>query len=162
MLDFHVQRCTRQCAGEDRELLPGEVFYAVLIDEGEEVVRLDYSEAAWQGPPEDVIGWWRSRMPDNVARKFQWAPNDGLLDYFERLEDQLDRLDVRFVLALLMVRRRILRLEESNANEQGQEVMALFCPRNEKQYQVIVASPPADRMQQIQEELARLLEADSD
>ena len=97
MLDFHVQRCTRQCAGEDRELLPGEVFYAVLIDEGEEVVRLEYSESAWQGPPEDVIGWWRSRMPDNVARKFQWAPNDVLLDYFERLEDQLDRLDVRFV-----------------------------------------------------------------
>ena len=162
MLDFHVQRCTRQCAGEGRELLPGEVFYAVLIDEGEEMVRLDYSESAWQGPPEHAIGWWRSRVPDTATRKFQWAPNDVLLDYFERLEEQLDRLDVRFVLALLMVRRRILRLEESSSNEEGQEVMTLFCPRNEKQYQVVVASPTVDRMQQIQEELARLLEADTE
>ena len=126
------------------------------------MVRLDYSESAWQGPPEDAIGWWRSRIPDAATRKFQWAPNDVLLDYFERLDAQPDRLDVRFVLSLLMARRRVLRLEESSHNEQGQEVMTLFCPRNEKQYQVIVASPARDRMQQIQEELARLLEADSE
>ena len=78
MLDFHVQRCTRRCAGVDRELLPGETFYAVLVTEGAEVVRLDFSESAWQGPPDDAIGWWRSRIPDPafvMGDKRHWHAN---------------------------------------------------------------------------------------
>jgi hypothetical protein len=36
-------------------------------------------------------------------------------------------------------------------------MMVLYCPKNEKQYQVPVVTPTADRAREIQEELARLL-----
>jgi len=161
MLDFEIQRCTRRCAKTDRELKPGETFYTVLVAEEAEVVRYDYSEEAWDGPPEDVIGWWKSQMAEPNAKKVNWAPNDVMLHYFQQLDGQDDKEDVRYVLTLLMIRRRILRLEETETDPIGRELMLVFCPRNETEYRVPVMTPSRERAQEIQEELVQLLFADA-
>jgi len=160
MLDFEVQRCTRRCAETDRELKPGEPFYSTLAIHGGEVVRHDYCEQAWQGPPDGVLGWWKSRMPDPNASKLHWAPNDVMLHYFEQLDGPVEKQDVRYVLALLLIRRRLVRLEETEQDEQGRDVLVLYCPRRETEYKVAVVDPPAERIGQIQEELVKLLFAD--
>lgn len=162
MIDFEIQRCSRRCATTDRELHPGEAFYSALVPQGSEVVRTDYSEEAWQGPPEGTLGWWKSRMPDPKANKLHWAPNDVMLHYFEQLEAVPDKQDIRYVLALLLVRRRVVRHEETENNEQGNQRLVLYCPRNENEYRVDVATPTQSRIKQIQEELARLLFAKAD
>lgn len=156
-MDFDVQRCTRRCAETDHEFQPGEEFYSVLIATGSEITRQDYSISAWQGPPDNSIGWWKSQMPDINERKLHWAPNDVMLHYFEQLEGQTNAADTRYVLALLMVRRRILKIEETQQNDQGQEMLVVYCSKNENEYQVPVAQPRAERVQQIQDELAKLL-----
>jgi len=157
MIDFDVQKCTRRCAKTELELKPGEDFFSVLIAEGAKVVRYDYCEEAWEGPSDDVVGWWKSQMPDPNAHKLHWAPNDVMLHYFEQLAQQEEHQDVRYILALLMMRRRILRLEESDQDDDGNEVLVLYCPRKETEFQVRVFDPDETRIQQIQEELARLL-----
>ena len=73
LLDFEVQRCTRRCAATDRPLEPGELCYSVLEAEGAEIVRKDYCGDAWSGPPEKVIGWWKSRIPEPTAKKVKLA-----------------------------------------------------------------------------------------
>ncbi len=157
MLDFDIQRCTRRCAATDRELRPGEVIYSVLVPEGSQVVRLDYSEEGWQGPPENTIGFWKFQLPDPDANKVNWAPNEVMLDYFLRLENDEAKRDVRFVLALLLMRRRVLRLDDAADRTAQQEVMILHCPRNDNEYRVPVASPSGERVKEIQDELAQLL-----
>ena len=161
MLDFEVQRCTRRCAKTDRELRPGEWFYSVLVSEGSETVRYDYCTDAWEEPPEDAVAWWKSQMPEANAKKANWAPNDVMLDYFQQLDGQADKLDVRYILALLMVRRRVLRLEENEVDQNGGESLVLFCPRNDVEYRVAVAMPDPARAEEIQEELAHLLLSDA-
>jgi hypothetical protein len=161
MIDYEVQRCTRHCAATGRELQPGEVFYSTLTAEGAEVVRHDYAKEAWQGPPEGVLGWWQSHMPDRNAKKLHWAPNDVMLDLLETLESQPDKQDMRYVLSLLLVRRRVVRLEETDTDDAGQEISVLYCPRREATYRVVTATPGAERTAEIQEELARLLFADA-
>ena len=157
MLDFEIQRCTRRCSHTDRELKPGELMYSALISRGADVVRLDFAQEAWTGAPDGTLGWWRSRVPDVSGQKLHWAPNDVLLHYFEQLAGQIDKQDVRYVLALLMIRRRILRLEESTKDEQGRDVLHLFCPRNEAQFEVLASLPDEHRRQDIQIDLAKLL-----
>jgi hypothetical protein len=161
MVDFEIQRCSRRCAKTDHEFAPGEVFYSVLVAEGAEIVRYDYSQAAWEGPPDEAIGWWRSQMPEANARRANWAPNDVLLDYFQELQSQPGKEDVRYILTLLMIRRRVLRLEDSEFDAAGLEKMVVFCPRNETEYHVPVVSPDAARAKEIQDELAQLLFADA-
>lgn len=161
-MDYEIQRCTRRCAATEREFSPGEEFFSVLIAEGAELRRLDYCAEAWEGPPEKATGWWRSRMPSTTEKRMHWAPNDVMLNFFEELENQPERWDMRFVLALLLVRRRVLREEDRSKDDQGREVTVLFCPRNDKTYSVPTVLPAPERIEKIQEELAELLFAKAD
>src|SRR5207247_10877299 len=111
-MDFEIQRCTRRCAASGRELGPGEAFYSVLRRQGAELLRLDYAAHQWTGPPDDCLGWWKSRMPDRDASRAKLAPNDVLLQLFQQLEAVPEKQDLRFVLALLLVRRRVLQVDE--------------------------------------------------
>jgi len=156
MQDFEVQRCTRRCAASERDLQAGETFYSVLVAQDADVTRLDYSVSAWEGAPENALGWWKSQMPCADARKLNWAPNDVMLHYFEQLEGQEEKADVRYVLTLLMIRRRILRLEDTEYDEQG-ECMVVYCPRKESEFRVTVVAPEEARIVQIQDELSQLL-----
>jgi hypothetical protein len=160
-MDFEIQRCTRHCAKTGRELAPGEVFFSVLEVRGAEVVRSDYCQEAWEGPPEGILGWWKSHMPDPSARRPTWAPNDVMLDLFEDLADQPGSEDLRYVLALLLVRRRVLRMEETERDDEGRTILVTYCARREMTYKVIEATPDAARTAEIQETLSRLLFADA-
>lgn len=156
-MDYEIGRCTRHCTATDRELKPGEEFFSVIVAEGAELQRYDYSLSAWEGPPEGAVGCWKSQMPDLGAKRMHWAPNDVMLQYFEELQQQPEQQDTRYVLALLLVRRRVMRLEEGQQDEQGREVMVLYCPRRETTYKVPAVTPDEARASQIQEELAELL-----
>ena len=158
-MDFEIQRCTRHCATTGRELLPGETFYSVLIEKGSTVERCDYSPEAWTEPPADAIGWWKSQLPDPKLQRRHWAPNDVMLRLFDELAEQQDQQDVRYVLALLLVRRRVMRMEESEPEEQeGEGTMALYCPRRDETYRVPVVLPDAERAEEIQRQISQLLE----
>jgi len=161
MIDYEVQRCTRHCAASGRELQPGETFYSTLTTEGAQVVRHDYSLEAWHGPPEGVLGWWRAHMPQRNASKLHWAPNDVMLELLENLESLPEKQDMRYVLALLLIRRRVVRLEETEHDERGREISVLYCPRREATYRVVTDIPSEERTAEIQDELARLLFADA-
>jgi hypothetical protein len=156
-MDYEIQRCTRRCATTERDLRPGEVFFSVLEAHGTELVRHDYCAEAWQGPPEGAVGWWKARMPDASAGKSRLAPNDVILELFEQLAEQPDRQDMRYVLALLLVRRRVVRQAESQTDESGGELLVLYCPRRDATFQVPAVMPDAQRIEQIQYELAALL-----
>ena len=104
-----------------RELKDGETCYSVLVPEGTQVVRRDYSMEAWTGPPDDAIGWWQTTVVDPKAGRPHWAPSDVMLNYFERLLDDPAAEDARYVLALLLVRRRILRVDALESDSLGRD-----------------------------------------
>jgi len=163
-MDYEVQRCTRRCATTGREFAEGETFYSVLRAEGAEVNRYDYSADAWEGPPEEgLIGWWKSTMPTRESKRARLAPNEVLLHFFHEIRQRPDEQDTLFVLALLLIRRRVMRLEESDRAEEGEggESMALYCPRDETTYQVHSAHLSEQRIDEIQNRLAGLLFADA-
>src|SRR3990172_8739841 len=147
LLDFEVQRCTRRCAATDRPLEPGETCYSVLEVRGAEIVRQDFSREAWQGPPPEAFAWWKSRIPEPNAKKIKLAPNEVLLELFDQLAEQPDRTDMRYVLALLLVRRRVLRQENASADwaqraaGPDSETLVVYCPRRDATYEVPVVMP---------------------
>jgi hypothetical protein len=130
----------------------------VLVAEGADVVRRDYAAEAWPGPPADAIGWWKSTVVDPNAGRMSWAPSDVMLHYFERLADDPAAEDARYVLALLLVRRRVLRAEGSETDDRGRMVNVLYCGRNETHYRVAEVVPTPARAAEIQQQLAELLQ----
>lgn len=157
-MDYEVERCTRHCAVTGREFAPGEEYYSVVVAEGAKVLRRDYAKDAWPGPPEGALGWWKSQMPGGVQRRKRWAPNDVMLQVFDELEAKADQQDLRYVLALLLCRRRVMRQEETERDDEGREVLVLYCPRRDATYRILAVMPEETRIGQIQDDLARLLQ----
>lgn len=157
MFETDPPRCAKKCVATGEEFQPGQTVFSVLVAEGAKATRRDYCEAAWEGPPENSIGWWKSKLPEAGPPKPGWAPNDVMLQYFQNLEGDADKADIRYVLALLMIRRRIVRVEESAAEALQNDVMIVYSPKDETQHEVAVATPSPQRVEEIQEELAELL-----
>jgi len=156
-MDYEVQRSLRHCTATGREFAPGETFYSVLVAEGIELKRFDYGVEAWPGPPPEAVGWWKSQVPDQAKNRKHWAPNDVMLQFWDELAEQPEKADMRYVLTLLLIRRRVFRQEEAG-NPRNGNILSVYCPRREATYRVPVVVPTPERIEQIQEELAALLQ----
>jgi len=107
--DYKVSRCTRRCHAQQRPLREGESYYSVVLEAGDDFVRRDYSAEAWEGPPETSIGWWKSRMPTAGERKLVLAPKEVLIDLLVGMGEVPAKEKTRYLLALLLMRRRLVR-----------------------------------------------------
>jgi hypothetical protein len=95
-----------------------------------------------------------------------------LLELFDQLGDQPVHEDMRYVLTLLLVRRRVLRLETLPNPLAGQpiqpaaetigETLCVYCPKRDATYQVATALPSDARIDEIQQQLSDLLIAGAD
>ena len=153
MIDYQIQPSTRRCSVTGRELKPGERYYSVLLDEGGKFVRRDYAREAWEGPPEGALGFWQARASAGPARRPP-VDDDLLLDCFGRLEGEEEpgRVRFRYVLALLLMRRRRLRFEEAR-REGGQEVLQLRCTRTGARHRVVNPGLSDEEMEAVQDEV---------
>jgi hypothetical protein len=139
-------------------LHPGDRYYSVLIDEGTTLARKDYSLEGWQGPPEGAFSFWQGRLPAATAPRRPPIDDEVLLECLGRLEGELEpgKLSFRYVLALLLVRRRKLRLEDAR-QEGDQEVLTLRCTRTGARYHVIDPHLPDDELEAVQDEVFGVL-----
>ena len=111
---YPVSKSTGRCAAREVELEPGVSCVATLSElEGDGLKRLDYSQEAWdEGTrPEGLFSFWRTVVPEADAKPRQLIDETVLLTIFEQLagEDQPRKVSLRFVLALILMRKRLLR-----------------------------------------------------
>ncbi len=160
MIDFDFRRSARQCSLTGQPLERGAEFYSVLVEQDDgSLARQDISAAAWQGPPEDCVGWWRSRLPSLEKGKVYWAPNEVLLSVFQHSLGAPGQSDIAYVMALLLVRKRILQWRET-IHREGRAYLRLHDPKQNLDLEVAEAELTPTRTAQIQAELAEKLFTD--
>lgn len=106
---------------------------AVLLwpDGSGELTRVDYSMSAWRagarpGAPARVLGVWRTRMPVPGERPRPLFDDGALLDLFARAlaaEEASLSDGLRYVLALLLIRRRLLRVLGVRRDQAGRRIL---------------------------------------
>ncbi len=158
MTDYQIQPNTRRCAITGRDLKPGEKFYTALLEDGGKFLRQDYSSEAWQGPPAQVFSFWCGRVPAQEDSRKPRIDDELLLDCFQRLEGQDDpnRVSFRYVVALLLMRRKRLKFEEAH-KDGTHEVLTLRCARTGTKYAVVNPGLTEDEMVAVQEEVFKVL-----
>lgn len=161
LLDFEVRVCTRVCAESGKTLDAGEVYFSVLVESEGDTIRRDYAADVWQGPPEQNLGWWRSRMPGK-NEKPKLAPTEVMLKLLQSINGKKAEQKFRYVLGLLLVRRRVLRREDARRNDDGDEILMLARLKHDEQYEVLVDEPTEAEAEQIQQKMIRLLYGDAD
>jgi hypothetical protein len=158
MTDYQIQPHTRRCAATGRELKAGDRCYSVLLEEAGKFVRKDYAADAWAGPPAGAFSFWAARLPASEARRRPPVDDDLLLECFGRLEgqDEPARVSFRYVLALLLLRRRRLRLE-GEERDGGRELLRLRCPRTGARHEVANPGLADEELAAVQDEVFQAL-----
>ena len=112
-MEYHFRPIGKTCAGTGKEFVPGTVCHSVVVERDGQVVRLDYSAEAWQGPPADAIGTWKCVVPQPASTSAPSLDPEALMRCFEQMaEDSNPAQDrFRYVLALLLLKKRRLKLE---------------------------------------------------
>ena len=158
MTDYQIQNSTRRCAITGRELQPGERYFSVLLDEGGTFTRKDFSLEAWKGPPAGAFSFWQGRLSVGQAPRRPPIDDEMLMECFNRLDGEVEpnKLSFRFVLALLLMRRRRFKLEEAR-QEAGQEVLVLRCTRTGTRHQVLDPGLSDEELETVQDDVFRAI-----
>lgn len=152
-----IPKPSKTCSVSGRELMPGEAFFSTLVEERNALKRLDFGAENWSGPPETFYGWWKTRVPETGEKKIKLAPNDILLNLFEQIRLDPKHDDMLYVLTLLLIRRRLLRYEREEENEEGRKMLVVYAIKENATYEIPIAMPDRDRLEEVQEQLSRLL-----
>jgi len=157
MTEYQIQASTRRCAASGRELKPGEKIYSVLLDQAGKLVRLDYAAEAWPGPPAAAFSFWLGRVPNDEKQRPR-IDDELLMDCLNRLEGQAEpnRVQFRYIVALLLLRRKRLRFEDARMSE-GHETLRLRCTRSRRLYEVANPGLSEEEMLAVQDEVFRVL-----
>lgn len=157
-MDYQIQPNSRRCAVTGRELKPGERFYSALLEEDHRLVRKDFCAEAWQGPPQGAFSFWTGHVQLGGETKRPRFDDDMLEECFHRLRDENEpsRLNFRYVVALLLLRRRRFRYEASRV-ESGVEKITLRHLGTNETVEVVNPHLSDDEIVQVQEEVFRVL-----
>ncbi len=132
MQDYNVKPIGRTCAGTGEELVPGSLCHSVLVDSNGELARLDFSEAGWVPPPAGMVAHWRCEVPEPTTSAKKSLDVDDLMRQFEQLHEEASPSQdkFRYVLALLLLQRRRLRLDGTKTIDE-QEFLEVTGTRGE-------------------------------
>ena len=156
-----VEARTGRCATTGRVFEEGEEFYTVLFENGESFTRADYCLEAWQGPPEGAYCHFKTRIPVREKQKKLLVNQELLVNFFERLADETEpvRVQFRFVLALILMRKRLLRYEGSSV-EDGVETWRMTRTRTQSVHGVVNPQLTDEQIEGVSEQLSAVLHSD--
>ena len=179
---YDISKPTGQCTFTGRVLEPGEAYVATLVDLPEEAqeaegasaaarlgfLRLDVSLEAWQDGkrPDAMFGHWKSSVPAPQAKKRLFVDDDVLMNMFVRLADteQPRRLAFRFVIALILMRKKLLKYEgsreEANDDEAPVEVWSMTPKGATEPHEVVNPNLDEEQIQEVTEQLSEILESE--
>ncbi len=132
---WDVGKVGGQCAGCAAELPPGAACWAALVEArslppeqnesktpGSPWHRMNFCLECWStgkrpASPVEMFSFWKTVVPEAHKKARTFVDDSVLLDLFNRLADREEILDMqfRFVLALLLMRKRLLKYEGTSA-----------------------------------------------
>jgi hypothetical protein len=158
MLQYQIQPSSRRCCVTGRELKPGERYFSVLLEVEGKLVRQDYAPEAWPGPPGEAFSFWMGKVPEQEGPHRPPINDALLLDCFTRLENDArpDRVNFRYVLALLLLRRKRLKFEEARTDHE-REILRLRCSQSRVVHEVVNPRLTDEELATVQDEVYQVL-----
>lgn len=159
--EWEIKGRGNRCSATGREFQEGEYFYTLLFEERSGYRREDLCEEAWAAREgKEPFSFWRTKFeppapppPEPLGKA---TAEDLLRRYMEEGSDA--HTNVRYILALMLERKRILKPIETKNNANGERTLIY---EHAKTGEVFVIPEPQLRLDQIeavQNEVAQLLQ----
>jgi len=189
---WNVGRTSAVCAACQAVISPNGVCWAALCDaplapgpageaikknakeQGKEppspFVRIDFCEKCWaegkRPTAGEVFSFWKTVVPEPQQKKKLLVDDNVLMDVFQRMEERTEPQEIRFrfVLALILMRKRLLKYEgmepvaaEAEALSPSPEVWRMLPRGGEASVHVINPHLTADQITEVSQQLSAIL-----
>ena len=150
--DWTIQRRADCCALSGEPFQDGDFFYTLLYYEKGEFRREDVSDAAWKARNENIqpFSFWRSKFetpppaaPETLGKQ---TAEDLLRRYMAEQSPELS--NARFILAIMLERKKLLKEIETRRGEDG-SLTRIY--EHVKSGEVFIIPDPQLRLDQIAE-----------
>lgn len=165
-MELKLHRPHAACEQTGRPFTAGDLLVSALVRSEGRLDRRDYAATAWEGAPDNTLAWWRSTFPAATATGSTLAPADVLLDVLEELTGRESDAALRYLVALELVRRRVVRFVERHDSARGdrpeaagstQPDLVVACRKRDREYRVRTVSTQEATAPGVEERLAALL-----
>ena len=151
----------RVCAVSGRVFAEGDKYFSAIKETNDGFVRTDYAPEVWETlDKSEFVSYWHGKVPTENDRKKNRLIIDTEAFYLFFLgilpDESPTRAVFRYLLALILVRKRVLRLDEVEKSPDG-EALILFDTRAKTEYRIPVHPGSDEELNAAQEELNKLL-----
>ena len=163
MSDRQVARFSGKCADCAREFQESDDFFAVLGEGDEGFERVDHCPECWPKVKDQGLIFWKTRVPVREEKKRTFVDDAVLVEFFRRLADaeEPQRQRFRFVLALVMMRKRLLRYVRSTRRK-GTEYWRVILMADKREYLVLDPQLSEEQIAELSAQLGQILNEDPD
>ncbi len=162
MAEWEVARSSGRCQRCDAEFKEGQDFYTALRESEEGFERRDFCPTCWEGDEPAAFCFWKTRVPPKETKQRLLVDDGVLINFFERLADQTEPLRVRFrfVLALILMRKKLLRYERT-VREDDREVWIMRLTGSDGEHRVENPSMDDDQIAEVSGQLGVILRGEA-
>ncbi|MCE5327651.1 MAG: hypothetical protein LLG01_14695 [Planctomycetaceae bacterium] len=165
--EYKIAKTEALCRNCQAAIGPGEELVAAVREQDGEFLREDYClkclDAVPSAPQPDVYAVWRTKVPAATEKKKRLLVDDSvLLSFFQRLDGSDDpvKIDFRYVLALVLMRKKLLAYDRSRRVEGGGEIWSVHLRKTGEPYEVIDPKLDEDRIAQVSQSLSDIIEGE--
>lgn len=156
---YEVSRPQGICHVSGNPIHPDEKFMAALRETPAGFERVDVSLGCWeQFDRKDVIAFWQTAMPRHEQKKKVFVDDAVLCELFERLGSATEpnKLSFRFVLGLILMRKRLL-VYENTRNEEGRDIWSVRQKGREEKLDLVDPKLDEQQMMDVSKQLSEIL-----
>ncbi len=151
MTDWTTQSRADRCLATGEPFQEGDPFYTLLFEEKELFRREDLSEPAFKSRPADApapFSFWRSKfeLPPPPAPEALGKQNAEDLLRRYMAENTPEHANARYILALMLERKRLLKEVETRLGEDG-KITRIYA--HAKTGEVLIIPDPGLRLDQV-------------
>lgn len=160
--DWQMPRRGEMCDMCRRSFDPGETIQAYLYESPEGYQRRDYCAGCQPPDAAFAVGSWKTRRREPAAPKAPAFDREETYRLFEQLHDvdAPQQCRLRFVLGLLLWRKKVLRFDRSETRD-GIETWHYTVPRTGDHHTVARPELDEQQLEQLGAQLERLLSGDT-
>jgi hypothetical protein len=159
MSEWEINKPRGQCSGTGRKIDAGEEYFGALVAEQDGLQRRDFCTEYWNNEKPEVFCFWKTKLPGADQKKQLFVDDDMLVAFFDRLEKETEqeKINFRFVLALILMRKRILKYDQSIV-ENDSEVWRLKVVGDKRYADVINPHLSETQIEQLSAQIGQILQ----
>lgn len=112
-MEWSINKGSLNCHLCEKTFLEEEVYLSALYDINNTFVRKDYCiECSDKKDDKNIFSYWKTKISKKPEKVERYAKIDVFYDLFNKLENEndLSRVNFRYVLSLYLLRKKVLKL----------------------------------------------------